>query len=766
MYSIYKKGLAFIILVSVILSAAPICSAYAANLKFYNYSTNKNETYTGKQVIYTCNTREAVLDYPGIIINGTALADYEDLFVSELGLQAKRSGEKITFSDGITELTLTMGSKKVQINGATDTMSVAPVKLKFNDNIKYYVPTRFVAETFGYDYVWATNVNTARITKTLQLVCDNKNVTYNGTIYSVSYKNEKIYTDMPVIYYNGNVMVPAKQVFEAAGCTYAEQNNIISILKDELTLHIELNNRIAYVNEKKIIGNSEPIQITEMASGKTESYIALEFAADLLGFELAYTDKYKCYTLTENEFTGKLALYPDLQNGLSVEKTTEPKYITMNENQPENIYFVWSATESIETMDSETNYLSKVRAYAMENADVVELYGISRDNIFDFFDSGLVIFELNNVVTDIETEYFMNDEATYLNYALLTSLKNSTKIYFDITVENEWTILETADGVRVFFSKADLSENDLLISSVGQKDVNENVQENIYPDDKIIIPTPETIEISHISDEDIYWEKRFLIKLVGNHEDFYKNALIINPYYGIDISNIYYDFVNNLTILEFNTKYLCGYKYTHESGYIALEIGKPGDLYSKVVILDAGHGGIDPGASKSGVKEKDVNYKIINIYTAELFKESDIKVYFTRKSDIKIDLYERAALASIIGADMFISLHLNSNNSSSVSGTEVYYSTDNNATSATGLNSYQLAKVLLDSLTGTLKSKNRGVKTSDFIVTKYNTVPAVLIELGYMSNKTELSKLADETYQKKAAQAIYQTVTKLFETYN
>lgn len=64
-----------------------------------------------------------------------------------------------------------------------------------------------------------------------------------------------------------------------------------------------------------------------------------------------------------------------------------------------------------------------------------------------------------------------------------------------------------------------------------------------------------------------------------------------------------------------------------------------------------------------------------------------------------------------------------------------------------------------------MSTKNRGASKSEFVVVKYNTVPAVLIELGYLTNDTERSKLTNVTYQKKAAETIYQTVISLFESY-
>ena len=119
--------------------------------------------------------------------------------------------------------------------------------------------------------------------------------------------------------------------------------------------------------------------------------------------------------------------------------------------------------------------------------------------------------------------------------------------------------------------------------------------------------------------------------------DYLLENQIINPYYGITISKPEYDYVNNLTIINFKTNSVYGYSYSVKEGYLELTVGKPSEIYSKIIVLDAGHGGIDPGAIKNGIFEKNITFKIINTYVKDLFEKSDVKVYFTRESDVKID---------------------------------------------------------------------------------------------------------------------------------
>ena len=97
----------------------------------------------------------------------------------------------------------------------------------------------------------------------------------------------------------------------------------------------------------------------------------------------------------------------------------------------------------------------------------------------------------------------------------------------------------------------------------------------------------------------------------------------------------------------------------------------PPNLDEFVVVLDAGHGGKDPGNMGNGYKEKDIALSIILKIGAELEKYENIKVVYTRKSDVFVELFERGRIANEANADLFVSVHCNSHNSQA-SGTETF----------------------------------------------------------------------------------------------
>lgn len=177
----------------------------------------------------------------------------------------------------------------------------------------------------------------------------------------------------------------------------------------------------------------------------------------------------------------------------------------------------------------------------------------------------------------------------------------------------------------------------------------------------------------------------------------------------------------------------------------------------KYVIIDAGHGGSDPGAlgniEEEKYKEKDINLAVAKLVEKNL-TDRGVKVIMTRSDDTFPTLTERPRLANQKDAAMFVSIHVNSAaNAPKASGIEVYYSNKNNH-DFYGVTSKELANSVLKALISETKAENRGVKTENHAVTRLSVMPAILIELGFISNEEEIKLLIDEEYQKTLADAI------------
>lgn len=165
-----------------------------------------------------------------------------------------------------------------------------------------------------------------------------------------------------------------------------------------------------------------------------------------------------------------------------------------------------------------------------------------------------------------------------------------------------------------------------------------------------------------------------------------------------------------------------------------------------VLVLDAGHGGIDSGASGYSYREKNLTLAIILAAKQCFDKNPNFKVYYTRTSDTYPSLSDRSSLANNKNADLFISVHINSA-SSSATGTETLYNNSRlTATKKNNITSKQLAQAMQNAALDSTGFKNRGLvnRTGLWVLNK-TKMPACLIEYGFISNRTEEKKMYANT---------------------
>lgn len=220
-----------------------------------------------------------------------------------------------------------------------------------------------------------------------------------------------------------------------------------------------------------------------------------------------------------------------------------------------------------------------------------------------------------------------------------------------------------------------------------------------------------------------------------------------------------------------------------------------GNLKIRTVVIDAGHGGKDPGCQgHAGVKEKNVVFDVAQRVKGML-EEAGVKVIMTRNADTFISLPQRTEIATKSDADIFVSIHANSNPTKKTQGIEVYYvktsnhrdleedqRTQNEKTFAKRLSikySKQLRVIIADMMYAykTAESQklaerivrdgsvyvdtpNRGARTCRFFVVRNTLVPAVLIEVGYLTNRQEEGRLNTTAYRQRLAETISQSILK------
>ena len=258
--------------------------------------------------------------------------------------------------------------------------------------------------------------------------------------------------------------------------------------------------------------------------------------------------------------------------------------------------------------------------------------------------------------------------------------------------------------------------------------------------------------------------------------------------------------------LTYNSKFDT-HKYLVLFFVLSLFFSNPFESYSQndkfIVVIDAGHGGKDPGGVANGYREKDVALNV-SLLLGKLLSNTEVKVVYTRKTDVFIGLWKRGKIANNAKADLFVSIHCNTVNNSKPYGTETfvlglhankqnleiakkenavilleddykerYEGFDpNSEESVLGLTllqeenldkSFSLAAEIQQNFSQNLKRKNRGVKQAGFVVLHQTYMPSVLIELGFLSNKNEGKFLNSKMGQQQMAKEIAKAITKYYQ---
>ncbi len=204
--------------------------------------------------------------------------------------------------------------------------------------------------------------------------------------------------------------------------------------------------------------------------------------------------------------------------------------------------------------------------------------------------------------------------------------------------------------------------------------------------------------------------------------------------------------------------------FVDESGRtLTITLSEP-SIKGKVIVIDAGHGGYDPGASGvTGLQEKG-----FNLETALLLKEKltalGATVVLTREGDDFISLTERTRVANSVYADAFVSIHANSSENSSVRGTSTYYyaPSSNPALYAQRDQRAKLAETVQDKLISALGTRDVGTLQANFAVLRGTNMPSILVETAFLSNTGDEALLKDSQFRDKVAQGIADGLSEYF----
>lgn len=720
-----------------------------------SYDNGSKFSYTGAQGAVMIDGEYISLgNMPSIINSNTAMLRAKRVFADSLidaDYSYDEKSKTLTLATNGRVLVMTIGSTTAYLNGTKINLDRAPM-IVYNHDVKtsyVMVPGNNTASSLGLTYTW----NNSKLTSVITTNQNSANPEQPGNSGNTA----------PELGDSG--MTATGLILNEWKADAASKSTGMHVLNGEMDA-IKENGQI-YLVARDYTKNKSNV----------ESYMILsdtpfeKVTTTRIGQQLKVTAQnkkcmdyvYQIYGTSGNFVNTIMTAY----------RQTDTQSVIDFNMLPENFSYDISLSEDKLTLyvTFTINSITGITIGTNEQGDYLTLSGVDPLKVIVTEQSGMLALDIPYTVSEIGDLNTAITGAKYLNLMYKTQFQQKTQI-----------LLGKASGAKYVYTKEGNRFTILLYGAelqppvTVQPDGGNSTEPLPQPDDataiidkskyEIIIPKALGITKAQITDFDDYFNNRFSIKLPGDQTGFLsQNPLTVNSLAIKDISVFLNN--NNETEIRITTNMLQGYEYVTDENNIYINIGNPREIYPNIVVLDPGHGGPANGAHYFGMDEKYFNLKILYEMGAKYFNSdpSRLKVYYTRETDVDMTLANRAGYASKMGADLFVSLHMNASTASGAYGTEVYYSNNNNSPNAAGLTSKKMAEIFVNKLTEGLGTSNRGAKAEKYTVVHKNTVPAVLIELGFLSNKNDFAKISDPTFQDNTARLIYQTLLQIFEQY-
>ena len=214
------------------------------------------------------------------------------------------------------------------------------------------------------------------------------------------------------------------------------------------------------------------------------------------------------------------------------------------------------------------------------------------------------------------------------------------------------------------------------------------------------------------------------------------------------------------TELVFNGTQILALHVGGNDAYYMIHVMCPRQRYRRIVIIDPGHGGDFPGAVYDDIRAADLNLAVAGKLVELIERDGHMRAFTTRDTDETVFWAARYTMGNNIG-DLMITIHHNAAYNLAVHGVEAFYITDQHDANRS-LTNQRLAEIVQTNLAAQTGRHSRGIRSENFIVLRYTTIPSALVEVGFMSNEAEFATLTNPAYQWRAAQGLYNALLEAF----
>ena len=606
----------------------------------------------------------------------------------------------------------------IEVNGATLSIEDMPPISLYDRTM---VPARAVFEAMGAEVAWNEATQEVYIRKDKDIIVlqvDQTTASKNGVAFTM---------DVPAKVINERTMIPVRAVSEALGC---------SVNWDETTRTVSI---------------AEQIQQTEPKPEETQPEETQPEETQPQSPPPPQTETQKTYA---GGGTGEIP-----QENIGITNIIVPV------SEEEKQIFTIEARGEIAKFEEVPGDSDKI---------ILDIYYAQKEVLTDDIEVTTSPFVQNITSSEFDKE---NEQKQYITV---------TRVVFELREEQSYQIVlsdskedivisfeEETDEEQMPQNNTNISQGNTNNTSYTEIDVdttNPNLLKNVSYDsgkNAIVLKKEELFSIENAEHTDDYLHGKYQIVLPGDYSSIYGSGTMNLP--NTEVSSVTFSQQQGKTAITFTQNNVRAYTVTEEANDYYIHIKNPKEVYDKVLVLDAGHGGMDPGTNGNGLKEKDLNLSILQKAYEKLQQTDKVKVYVTRIDDTYPENTARAEMANDI-ADVFLSIHMNSASPNPTpNGTEALFIT--HETDVAGkLTSQTVATVVLKNVVNALGTNNRGLKydteeQKNLIVLNRTTVPAVIIETLFLSNPGDAKKISDQQYQQKVAEAIYDSIIELADNY-
>ncbi len=648
---------------------------------------------------------------------------------------------KVTVVDGKNTVVLTVGSTTGYINGTTVEMDAPPkyVGTSSTADKKIMVPLRFVGEGLGYEVNYDAATRTVKVDKPEETTAVEVNLTEvnSATISTTSDTTAKLtsYT-LPTEGSKSLVMEFNSPVSKVTKTTLNGGRLVIDVENSVLTT--------SALNTNLSVGTLTNVRMAQFATTPTPiTRAVLTFGADTN------------YTVTLSANRKTLTVSFDSANNVPV--------VPADKNNATSVAY------------STTGSTDLISIYGESTAP--EVYGVTLPDDNTIY---IDIARPNTILTGVENNQ-INENVVGLattSYQIYNLDDTTTRVVVKVDEPCVTNVIKNNNITKVFIKPV----SSISANVSGALSLSTTPRTAIIKISKTLGAIPTGYNIKNITHTDNYMAYKYtLTSPTSFKNNISTQSLAVNNEIltSIDVVN-----ENNKTNFVFNGSTVLHASVTEDATNIIFTISAARDIYDKIIVIDAGHGGTDPGTS--GTLNGTVYYeKAVALDMAK--KASDLisadtrfKVYQTRPNDVFTLLYDRPAFSTNVKADIFISIHANASTSAVPNGIDTFYFdvTKENATylaskgvypteyrKSVTAESMAFAKVMQENLIKSTLVTDRGYHHADFAVLRANDIPAILIETGFMTNSRDIVNLANDEYRTKVAKTIADTVIGYYDNY-